>query len=609
MLAVPHRPLQFSALLMAVVAAISPFSAVGEDFIPLHHRYPVHDLDLQDSIRVVSTSKAAALEKSIIDVARRVSESVVAFGTVEGDFSATGVIIDPSGIVLTCSHHNLAPQTPIRIRMGGKREVRGTVLGRFKLDGDRPSPDLGVLKIDAPGPWPSVKIGVDRTAKAGETCLTIGYPGTWSADRPPLVRAGRILPHFPGWDVIRSTTSIESGDSGGPLVGLDGQLLGIAFSTAFHESHHAPLDGYFQHRDELLKGKLVSHPIGLFASNLRESGISGVCQAAPDLADRFHQSRLCTVSVWSDSRQVACGLIIHPDGRVVTKYSQVVGQERLICRFVYSTSFQPLMRCGARIVATDVANDLAILKLDAKGPFPQPVWLEDDAQVVPGMLVNNPVCSASGLCCVSASPVSEPSHGIPQIPVAFHVGPNDEPIVDEFNESHSMPHLDPFRHLVRKGDAILSVNGTPCQTAAHCERLLIALQYVVDRKSGRVNWQQAAEGSFCGELVELKLKRAGETVRAAFPKAVELRRSPTDFELRPTSLRSDSFPEVFAHDGRLRPEECGGPVVNLQGQVAGLNIARADPVRTLAIPAQRLRTMMAPLLRSPTEDDTAISNR
>lgn len=71
----------------------------------------------------------------------------------------------------------------------------------------------------------------------------------------------------------------------------------------------------------------------------------------------------------------------------------------------------------------------------------------------------------------------------------------------------------------------------------------------------------------------------------------------------PLSLRRESFPTVFAHDFRLRPEQCGGPVVDLSGNVVGLNIARADATRTLAIPADVLR-MVIQELRAQAEDTT-----
>jgi len=50
------------------------------------------------------------------------------------------------------------------------------------------------------------------------------------------------------------------------------------------------------------------------------------------------------------------------------------------------------------------------------------------------------------------------------------------------------------------------------------------------------------------------------------------------------SDRRKNFPTAFRHDGFLRPDECGGPVVDLDGKVIGVNIARGGRVESLALP-------------------------
>ena len=48
--------------------------------------------------------------------------------------------------------------------------------------------------------------------------------------------------------------------------------------------------------------------------------------------------------------------------------------------------------------------------------------------------------------------------------------------------------------------------------------------------------------------------------------------------------RRSGFPAVFAHDGVISPEQCGGPVVDLQGRIVGVNISRAGRHAAYAIP-------------------------
>ena len=63
----------------------------------------------------------------------------------------------------------------------------------------------------------------------------------------------------------------------------------------------------------------------------------------------------------------------------------------------------------------------------------------------------------------------------------------------------------------------------------------------------------------------------------------------------PLSQRRSGFPIAIQHDCVLRPNECGGPLVDLDGNVVGINIARADRVSSLALTAgivqQRIEEM------------------
>jgi S1-C subfamily serine protease len=70
------------------------------------------------------------------------------------------------------------------------------------------------------------------------------------------------------------------------------------------------------------------------------------------------------------------------------------------------------------------------------------------------------------------------------------------------------------------------------------------------------------------------------------------------------SLRRDGFPNVFVHDGAIAPDRCGGPVVDRSGRVVGVNIARADPLQTFAIPSDVVQEVLLGLFaerRSPAE--------
>jgi hypothetical protein len=57
------------------------------------------------------------------------------------------------------------------------------------------------------------------------------------------------------------------------------------------------------------------------------------------------------------------------------------------------------------------------------------------------------------------------------------------------------------------------------------------------------------------------------------------------------SKRRDDFPIALQHDSVLTPEECGGPLVDLDGRVVGLNISRAGRVNSYALPTSLVQAV------------------
>lgn len=86
--------------------------------------------------------------------------------------------------------------------------------------------------------------------------------------------------------------------------------------------------------------------------------------------------------------------------------------------------------------------------------------------------------------------------------------------------------------------------------------------------------------------------RAGDTVK------LTVRRGKAEAAARmrlmsPPERKRRSFPCVLQHDAHVRPDQCGGPLVDLDGRMVGLNIARPWDYQSYAIPVEALK----PLLR------------
>jgi serine protease Do len=61
------------------------------------------------------------------------------------------------------------------------------------------------------------------------------------------------------------------------------------------------------------------------------------------------------------------------------------------------------------------------------------------------------------------------------------------------------------------------------------------------------------------------------------------------------SDRRAGFPVILQHDSVIKPNDCGGPLVNLDGKVLGINIARAGRTESYSIPSEVVRPLVEKL--------------
>ena len=61
------------------------------------------------------------------------------------------------------------------------------------------------------------------------------------------------------------------------------------------------------------------------------------------------------------------------------------------------------------------------------------------------------------------------------------------------------------------------------------------------------------------------------------------------------SSRRSGYAVILQHDSVIKPSDCGGPLVDLQGRVLGINISRAGRVESWAIPAEVVQPLLSDL--------------
>ena len=57
-----------------------------------------------------------------------------------------------------------------------------------------------------------------------------------------------------------------------------------------------------------------------------------------------------------------------------------------------------------------------------------------------------------------------------------------------------------------------------------------------------------------------------------------------------------NFPTILQHDTVIKPTDCGGPLVDLDGRVVGINVARAGRVESYALPSEVVVPLLADLM-------------
>ena len=281
----------------------------------------------------------------------------------------------------------------------------------------------------------------------------------------------------------------------------------------------------------------------------------------------------CTVQVLCDNQQVALGTIVDSQGFIATKGSELHGS--IACLLADGT------RYTAELLGVDRGSDLAVLKIPAEN-LPAIAWREDEPPAA-GSWVATPgpsdVPQAVGIVSVSPHPVRG---GVLGVQLAEDKpGPRILFVVPGSGAANA--------GLLR-GDIITHINDQ-----------------AIDSSSALV---AATSSMLPGEEARLTIRRNNATeqyraVLSSLTNTLAGQHAKLQESLGgPLSDRRVLFPSVLEHDTILQPNQCGGPLVDLNGQVVGINIARANRVATYAIPARVAR----PLLEALQSRTVTVSN-
>jgi serine protease Do len=269
-----------------------------------------------------------------------------------------------------------------------------------------------------------------------------------------------------------------------------------------------------------------------------------------------------TVRVRCDGKDAVYGTVVKADGWIVTKASEL--KAPIVCKLKDGRELE------AKIMGIHEKYDLAMLKIEAKDLKPVEFRSSKDASIgdwvaTPG-LGENPI--AVGVVSVATRKGFDrvvPGANSGFLGIALPQN-EDVPRIDEVIKDTAADKAG-----LKKGDLILSIDGEEMKDGQSVPRKLSKYKP--------------------NDEVTIKFKRDNEEKELK----IKLGKRPAEDNLAlmgPVSDRKYGFPFFLEHDTVIKPSDCGGPLVDLDGKTVGVNIARAGRYETYAVPAENVQALL-----------------
>jgi serine protease Do len=194
----------------------------------------------------------------------------------------SGVVIHPSGIVLTNSHV-IDGSDRVIVRPLDGREYAVRQIRRDRLS------DVALLYLEHPPSLPAARFGNSDELEIGDWVIAIGSPFELEATVSAGIISGkgRGISKIDRGKLLQTDAAINPGNSGGPLVNLDGEIVGMNTAIASSSGGYQGIGFAIpsQQRNPLGGGTVIEHGFG-------EACLSG----GADQGFRCSRCRACRVA-------------------------------------------------------------------------------------------------------------------------------------------------------------------------------------------------------------------------------------------------------------------------------------------------------------------------
>lgn len=297
-------------------------------------------------------------------------------------------------------------------------------------------------------------------------------------------------------------------------------------------------------------------------------------QVVDEQADEFNRAVLpvlsaaakSTVRVWSGTRRMAYGTVVGDGSRVITKWSEVAQAPKGLRVEAGGMELR-----AVKVTKVFSEEDLAVLEVIGK-PLTPVSWSFETPKL--------------GSFLIATQPDGRPA--------AFGV----VSVLERNLRDTDQAYLGVTAQEGYKGPGVKIKEVAPDSGAA--EAGLAAGQVILkvgERKiSGLLELKNALTGVAPGGKISLLVdsgsaEKMVDVLLGNRPKLQQfsgMRLQQMERMGGPISEVRDSFTRVLQTDMRSKPNQIGGPVVNLKGEVLGITVARADRTRSFVMPAAAL---------------------
>ena len=284
-----------------------------------------------------------------------------------------------------------------------------------------------------------------------------------------------------------------------------------------------------------------------------------------------------TVRVWLGKKRLAYGTVIGDGRQVLTKWSEVANAASSL---VVDGSNREAH--DAKLIGVYEEEDLAILEINGEALRPI-AWSNDKPALGAFLVAPQPDGRSAAFGVVSVL-----ERNLRETDLAFlGIGSDLEHKGPGVRVSEVQPNTGAAAAGLKEGDIVLMVKERPI--------------------SGLMELKSALTGTKPGETVPLRVRARGDektisvtlSKRPELPKIYNPRLEQMERMGGKISRIRDSFTQVLQSDMRPSPDQIGGPVVDLEGRVIGITVARADRTRSFIMPSAAIAKMLANTPKGP----------